>query len=206
MIVKANTMQSKQTKCAGFYKIWVVYSTHYSLLTMEHRIAYMVVLLNLLIHMTVIGSDNEFYHAAHRSGVLIVLASQAVGYLFYPLLGWLADVYFTRYKFILYSFITMIVTTVISIAMALSVIYVDSTVAKKLSFIAACLCMIVGVIAVGLFESTAIQLVWIRCWRLLLTSSVPSSTGTTGAPILDLLLYTSCQLVCYITTVSAPLN
>ena len=81
-----------------------------------------------------------------------------LGYLFYPLLGWLADVYFTRYKFILFSFITMIVATVISITMAsLSVIYVDSTVVNKASFIVGFLCLIVGVIAVGLFESTAIQ-------------------------------------------------
>ena len=53
--------------------------------------------------MSVIGSDNEFYHTAHLSGVLIVLASQAVGYLFYPLLGWLADVYFTQYKLFIFS-------------------------------------------------------------------------------------------------------
>ena len=67
---------------------------------------YIVVLINLLIHMSVIGSDNEFYHTSHLSGVLIVLASQAVGYLFYPLLGWLADVYFTRYMYKLFIFST----------------------------------------------------------------------------------------------------
>ena len=99
---------------------------------MEHRTAYTVVLFCFLIHMTVIGSDNEFFHTLHRIGGLTLLLSQAVGYLFYPLLGWLADVYFTRYKFILFSFITMIVTTVIMITMAsLSVIYADSTVDNK---------------------------------------------------------------------------
>ena len=71
---------------------------------------------------------------------------------FYPLLGWLADVYFTRYRLILFSFITMIVASVISITIAsLSVIYVDSTVVNKASFIVSGLCLIVGVIAVGLF-------------------------------------------------------
>ena len=125
---------------------------------MEHRIAYMVVLFCFLIHLTVIGLDNEFYHTVHHSGALTLLASQAVGYLFYPLLGWLADVYFTRYKFITFSFIAMIVITGISITVAsLSVIYVDSTVANQGSLIVGCLCLIVGVIAVGLFESTAIQ-------------------------------------------------
>ena len=98
-----------------------MYSSHkieQPLPLMEHRVAYMIVLFCFLIHMTVIGSDNEFYHTAHLSGVLTVLASQAVGYLFYPLLGWLADVYFTRYKFILFSFITMIVTTVVMVTTA----------------------------------------------------------------------------------------
>ena len=67
--------------------------------------AYMVVLFCFLIHMSVIA-DNVFYHTSHLSGVLIVLASQAVGYLFYPLLGWLADVYFTRYMYKLFIFST----------------------------------------------------------------------------------------------------
>ena len=125
---------------------------------MEHRMAYMVVLFCFLIHISVIGSDNEVYHVTHCSGALTLLLGQAVGYLLYPLLGWLADVYFTRYKFILFSFITMIVTTVAMITTAsLSIIYVDSTVANKGSFIGIGLCLIVGVIAVGLFESTAIQ-------------------------------------------------
>ena len=117
----------------------------------------MIVLFCFLIHMTLIGSDNEFYHTTHRSASLTLLASQAVGYLFYPLLGWLADVYFTRFKFILFSFITMIVTTVIMITMALSVIYVGSTVVNEASLFVGCLALIFGVIAVGLFESTAIQ-------------------------------------------------
>ena len=120
--------------------------------------AYMVVLFCFLIHMTVIGSDNEFFHTLQRNGAIALLFGQAVGYLFYPLLGWLADVYFTRYKFILVSFIIMIVAAVISITMAsLSVIYVDSTVANEASLYVGGLCLIVGVIAVGLFESTAIQ-------------------------------------------------
>ena len=128
------------------------HKTEQPLPSMEYRMAYMVVLFCFLIHMTVIGSDNELFHTLHHSAAIAMLLGQAVGYLFYPLLGWLADVYFTRYRLILFSFITVIVASVISITIAsLSVIYVDSTVVNKASFIASGLCLIVGMIAVGLF-------------------------------------------------------
>ena len=48
-----------------------------------------------------------------RHGTLSFLVGQAVAYLLYPLLAWLPDIYFIRYKFVLISFITMIATTVV---------------------------------------------------------------------------------------------
>ena len=57
------------------------------------------------------------------------LVGQAVAYLLYPLLGWLADVYFTRYKFVLMSFITMIATTVVmatTVSLFIKYMYTDS--------------------------------------------------------------------------------
>ena len=58
-------------------------------------------------HVSVIGSDFSCFHLVNNDGVLAFLISESVAYLLYPLLGWLADAYFTRYKFVLFSFITM---------------------------------------------------------------------------------------------------
>ena len=105
-------------------------------------------------HMTIVGSDIFFYHTVDKDGTFAYLASQSLAYLLYPLLGWLADVYFTRYKFILYSFITMIMATLLMItAAALFLEFIED---RKL-FIFAGLSISVGLIGIGLFESTAIQ-------------------------------------------------
>ena len=64
---------------------------------MKHSTAYLVVLCSLLIHMNVFGSDIVLYHVTPNMVAIVYFLSQSVTYLLYPLLGWLADVYFTRY-------------------------------------------------------------------------------------------------------------
>ena len=61
---------------------------------MKYKIACLVVLCGLLNHMTVIGSDIILYHTVAIDGSLTYLVSQAMAYLLYSFLGWLADVYF----------------------------------------------------------------------------------------------------------------
>ena len=121
---------------------------------MEHKEAYLVVLCCMLMHMTYLGWDNLFHHVAFMPTILVSFFSQAVAYLLYPLLGWLADIYFTRYKFILFSFITMIVGNILMITSAVFFIcrlsgYSDTAFAG--------LALAVGLIGMGSFESTAIQ-------------------------------------------------
>ena len=116
--------------------------------------ACLVILCCCLMHMSVIGSDICFYHMVSKDGTLSFLVSQSLAYLLYPLLGWLADVYFTRYKFILYSFITMILATLLMIlAAALFLEFIED----RQFFIFEGFSVSVGLIAIGLFESTAIQ-------------------------------------------------
>ena len=63
---------------------------------MQYRAAYLVILCCALMHMTMISSDIVCYHTVAKKGILTYqLVSQAVAY---PLLGWHADVYFTRYR------------------------------------------------------------------------------------------------------------
>ena len=72
-------------------------------------------------------------------------------YLLYPLLGWLADVYFSRYKFVLFSFITIILATLLTIITSVLFIYFYEY--QEIFIIAG-----IGVIIVSLeLVSTAIQ-------------------------------------------------
>ena len=121
---------------------------------MKHRTSYLVVLCCTLIHMTVIGSDTDLYHTVNKDGTLAYLSSQSVAYLLYLLLGWLANVYFSRYKFVQASFITVIVATIIMIITASLSMSFPYT---RAYFYLAGLSLLIGLIGIGLFESTAIQ-------------------------------------------------
>ena len=65
------------------------------------------------------------------------------------MLGWLADVYFSRYKFVLISFIVTIVLTVISSVLFM---YDGHSCSNRLAK-----GVIICLAGIGLFESTAIQ-------------------------------------------------
>ena len=121
---------------------------------MKYKIACLVVLCGFLNHMTVIGSDIILYHTVAIDGSLTYLVSQAMAYLLYPFLGWLADVYFTRYKFIIFSVIAMIVATVLMIVAAVLLIVFSEV---RALFALVGVSMIVGLIGMGSFESTVIQ-------------------------------------------------
>ena len=122
---------------------------------MEHKQAYLVVICCMLIHMTAIGSDILFFHASYVDGTLAILAAQAVAYLLYPLLGWLADVYFARYKFILASFITMIVAVVVLLIMGPLLIMYSPDI--RVMYFPLGVSIIITLLGLGMFESTAIQ-------------------------------------------------
>ena len=117
--------------------------------------AYLVVFCCALSHMSLAGSDVTFYHDIARSGAVIVCSCKAVSYLLYPLLGWMADVCFTRYKFVLVSFIATILSSVL-IVVTSALVYELPEHRHSLYFIFG-LAIVVGLIAIGLFESTAIQ-------------------------------------------------
>ena len=118
------------------------------------KAARLVILCCFLIHMSVIGSDFPLFHTINNDGVLALLISQSVAYLLYPLLGWLADVYFTRYKFVLFSFIIMIVSSILLSAVAAVFL---NFIHERGIFILGGLAIFTSLIAMGLFESTAVQ-------------------------------------------------
>ena len=118
------------------------------------KAARLIILCCFLIHLSVIGSDFPLFHTVNDDGVLAILISQSVAYLLYPLLGWLADVYFTRYKFVLFSFILMIVSTAL---MSVAAVVFRNFIYDRGLFIFGGITIATSLIAIGLFESTATQ-------------------------------------------------
>ena len=109
-----------------------------------------------------IGTDFFFYHLGTLHTVQVVLTvTHAVVYLLYPLLGWLSDVYFTRYKVIRLAFITMILAALDCVLVTLAIVFDISLEYNELAIIVILILVTPGVLAVllsqGLFEANAIQ-------------------------------------------------
>ena len=119
--------------------------------------AYLVVLCSAFLHISLAGSELAIYHDIINSGIVMILSCKAVSYLLYPLLGWLADVCFTRYKFTLLAFIMMILGSVL---MAVTAIISKTSIFpqhRMAVYSLGCLVIVIGLLRIGLFESTAIQ-------------------------------------------------
>ena len=117
--------------------------------------AILIVLCCALLHMSLIGSDIAICHTVSQNALVLFTVSQAVSYLLCPLLGWMADVYFTRYKFVLSSFITMILGSVVMAIAAVSIMMFPQI--RSVLYSIPALTIIICLIGIGLFESTAIQ-------------------------------------------------
>ena len=120
---------------------------------MDHKSGYLVILCCALIHMTTLGSDMIFYHMADQDATTIYLVSLVIAYLLYPLLGWMADVYFTRYSFVRASFISTIAA--MGLLIMSGILFLTSP--ERLYFLLSGFSIIICLIGLGLFESTAIQ-------------------------------------------------
>ena len=119
--------------------------------------AYIVIICSFLIRVSIIGSDFLVYHTAGSDKILYNSVGQAIAYLLYPLLGWLSDVYFTRYKVIRLAFIIVTVAAAIATvaAIILVVLYVPY---RNLGVVmATILALIIALLGLGLFEANAIQ-------------------------------------------------
>ena len=123
--------------------------------TMKYAMANLVILCCALMHTSLLGSDFEIFYVVTRNAVAIFLSCKGASFLLYPLLGWMADVCFTRYKFILVSFITMMLGSVMMLITAALILGFPQQQYSFYSLVA--MCIFVGLIGIGLFESTAIQ-------------------------------------------------
>ena len=92
---------------------------------MDLSAASIVVLCSFAIQVSFIGTDFFFYHLErfiHIARVCFAL-SHGMAFLLYPLLGWLSDVYFIRYKVIRLAFIVMTIAGIAGIILGLAVVW-----------------------------------------------------------------------------------
>ena len=125
--------------------------------------ASIVVLCSFAIQASFFGTDFFFYHLErflHIARVCFAL-SHGMAFILYPLLGWLSDVYFTRYKVIRLAFIIMTIVEIAGIILGLAVVLDINLVHNPVSSIIFSLLTIPGIISVllslGLFKANAIQ-------------------------------------------------
>ena len=122
-----------------------------------------IVLCSFLIRTTIFGTDFFLYHMESLLQIsrLCFAVAQAIAYLLYPLLGWLSDVYFTRYKVIRLAFIIVCIAEVFSVFAALIILVDSSIVFEEVPTIIILLLAIPGIISMllslGIFEANAIQ-------------------------------------------------
>ena len=126
---------------------------------MENFGAFIVVAISCLIRVSIIGSDFFLYHTAQSQLELYFSVSQVVAYLLYPLLGWLSDTYFTRYKVIRLAFIVVSVT--MAVFLVCDIVYINYNVYNYLTRGIAILVIIPAIlftlISLGMFEANIIQ-------------------------------------------------
>ena len=122
---------------------------------MELSNASLVVVLCVFIHMMGIGSDNYYYHNQTHSQSVIFLVTQGLAYLLYPLLGWMADVWFTRYKFVRLSLVLMIPSCCAIVVVVIANLLTNDH--YPVMYLIAGVALIVCLVALGMFEATAIQ-------------------------------------------------
>ena len=128
-----------------------------------HSSAYIVIICSFLMRVTIVGSDSLLFHTTGLDIILYFSVSQAIAYLLYPLLGWLSDVYFTRYRVIRLAFIIVVVvamvfTSLSSALMALGISSNSNLVSGPNIIVTLFMpALIVGLLALGLFEANAIQ-------------------------------------------------
>ena len=117
--------------------------------------ATVIVLLCIFIHMLGVGSDNIYYHALHRNACVLFLVCQGLAYLLYPLLGWLADVRFTRYKFVRSSFVLMVIGCCVLVPFIIINLLAHG--AHIELYVVGGLSLMACLLALGMFEATAVQ-------------------------------------------------
>ena len=114
----------------------------------------------LLIHIQPLNSNTWIGYTTEGDMPLILTLFQGTSYLLYPHCGWIAEIYFSNFKMIKWSFIVMLINAIMMLVTGLWLIvsqtfvsnfYIFSTVGTVVAII------ITVLIGFGMYESNAIQ-------------------------------------------------
>ena len=125
--------------------------------------ASIVVLCSIAIQASFFGTDFFVYHLERISHIarLCFALSHGFTYLLYPLLGWLSDVYFTRYKVIRLAFIIMIIVEIAGIIVFIPTLWDINLFYNRISSTILIILAFPGILAIvlslGFFQANAIQ-------------------------------------------------
>ena len=73
----------------------------------------------VLIHFSITATNDWIHNTMSRYGVMIWNIAQGIAFLMYPILGWIADVFTTRYQMMKCALIFVLVSSVLMLAGAI---------------------------------------------------------------------------------------
>ena len=111
----------------------------------------------LLIHFFIVTSNNWICYSLNYFDKNIWIAAQGVGFLMYPVFGWIADVCVTQYRMIKMSYILVLSSSLLMLSAAILIIVKPEIIIKPVGGIFTTIIIIVGITGFGMYESNAIQ-------------------------------------------------
>ena len=132
---------------------------------MARKGAWIVIVCSFLAHFVFSNTSYNLVQIQTRDLIVGLMASHGVAYLFYPLIGLLADVWFTKYKVIFASAVVQIVTSGMAVVFAvawITVLYTYTSAHHLLVVedgvtITGLLFVVGMMVGIGMFEANAIQ-------------------------------------------------
>ena len=116
----------------------------------------LILLSCLFIHIQILNSNNWISYAAEGNLPVILSIFQGTLFLLYPFSGWLAEVFFTNFRMIKWSFFVMLISSVASIVTCLLLI-LDRKTILVYGTSSTVIAIITGLIGFGMYESNAVQ-------------------------------------------------
>ena len=111
----------------------------------------------LFIHIQILNSNNWIGYAAEGNIPVILSIFQGTLFLLYPLSGWIAEVFFTNFRMIKWSFFAMLISSVASIVTSCFLLILFQKKLLVYGTASTVIAIITGLIGFGMYESNAIQ-------------------------------------------------
>ena len=111
----------------------------------------------ILVHTGLLMNNIYLLYVLYTIQRSVYFVVQGVAFLFYPLIGWMADIHFTRYKTMKYSFLVIAFGSLLLLSATIPCI-VNSELLRSWPLVGiAGLAVILQIIGLGMFEANAIQ-------------------------------------------------